>query len=254
MLVAEYDPVHVAPADADNARAAGLALESDQPEGFLDAGVDEKIRSAVDRGQFVRVRAVGHPVDAPGAFAKLHDGRPLHPVANAEQMVFSGRTRMQDRKCAEERPHILFLRETPDIEEQARRLGNPDPGAGFCPVGDVGDENSGIDAEIDRVKPLDPPCAKQAGQNRAGHERAFKAVVEGLDVALADVIGDRDRDAPKKFCNCPDVGFGEMRMIKPDDRDIEAASGGHGFPCHLVGVAGFDDVRAFFFERLLDQV
>ena len=50
--VAENDAVHVAAANPDDRRAARLAFQRHQAEGFLHAGMHEQIRRAVEPGEF----------------------------------------------------------------------------------------------------------------------------------------------------------------------------------------------------------
>ena len=45
-----------------------------------------------------------------------------------------------------------------------------------------------------------------------------------------------------------------MGVVKSDYGDIESASGGHGFPRHLIGVSRLDDVGHFLFQNLLNEM
>ena len=161
---------------------------------------------------------------------------------------------MQDGERLEESPHVFLLGEASDIEKQPGGLRDLQPLASPGPIGNIRNKNPRVHPEVHLVNPLNPPCAQQARQDRAGHERAFETVVERLDILAADVVGDRDGNPSEKLGHRPDIGLGKMRVIKPDHRDIQASAGGDGFPRHLVGITGFDDVRALALERLLDEV
>src|ERR1043166_6704391 len=60
-LVMKYEIVHCGAADADDGSAAGLTLQCDQTERFLNAGMNKHIGGSIKLGQLARLRAIRNP-------------------------------------------------------------------------------------------------------------------------------------------------------------------------------------------------
>ena len=121
-------------------------------------------------------------------------------------------------------------------------------------VGGLGAENLVIHSKVDGMGILDAPPSQESGQDWTRNEGAFESVVKSGDVFSTGLLCDRDSERPHELSHGAEDGFRKVRVVKANNRDIEATTGGDGLPCDLIGVAGFNDIGSFFFQDLFDEV
>ena len=128
-LISMHDAIHVAAADADDRRAASLRLERHKPEGLLHAGMDEEIGGAIERGEAVRIGAIGQMSDwrlvigderfEVAALQAIADDEQMKPPRKLPTSAQTPRT-----ACA-----YFFLRQPPDVKQQRAPAESPNSAA-----------------------------------------------------------------------------------------------------------------------------
>ena len=197
-LVGEDDAVHVTAADADDGCATRLALEGDEAEGFLHAGVDEKIGAAVEACELASVALVGEPMDVFVFFAQACEVAAFGAVAGDKQ----GEARISELgERIKEGGYIFFGRETSDIEEENFVLGDTEGFAhlGIFVRGGCGVEEFGVDAEFAEAGVVHAPVLHEAGEGGGGDDGGGEAVVEFAHVATGHIARDVDGDMAEEF-------------------------------------------------------
>ena len=121
-------------------------------------------------------------------------------------------------------------------------------------VGRFGAENLVINSEVDRMGILDTPPTQESSKDWTRNEGAFESVVKRGDVFSTGLLCDRDGERPHELSHTAQNRFRKVRVVKTDHRNIEATTGGNGFPSDLIRVAGFNDVGPFFFKNLFNEV
>ena len=114
VLIREDNAVHVTAADSDHRCAAGLALEGDETEGFLHAGVHKEVGSAVNPSELLAVALVRQPMDASIALAQARQVAPLGAIADHHQR--EARI-IQFFKSIKKRGDIFLRCEATDVEQ-----------------------------------------------------------------------------------------------------------------------------------------
>ena len=105
------------PLDADAGQSARLRLEHDEAEGFAHAGVDEEIGRVVVIGEFRVVLDVGAPRERAGLVPRGRQDAAERTVADDDEMVRVGMTRVQRLEGREQHFDIFLRRKAADVEQ-----------------------------------------------------------------------------------------------------------------------------------------
>ena len=117
-LAAENDPIHVAAANANHRRAAGLALERGQTERLLHARMNEQIGRAIKRASSSESVQYCRQVTMPDAFLQSAQLRALQAVADHQQVIALRIALGEQREGGEQSLRVLFLGQPPDVEQK----------------------------------------------------------------------------------------------------------------------------------------
>ena len=86
-----------------------------------------------------------------------------------------------------------------------------------------------------------------------GTSVASNAIVEIGHIPRREIHDRFARGPPEIFSGAAQIRFRKMRVIKRDHRNSQRPAGSDRFPCDLIRIARFDDVRALALQDFLDR-
>src|ERR1043166_6428778 len=100
-------------------------------------------------------------------------------------------------------------------------------------------------AEFYDVHIAHTPFSEQASKSGVCDKCRRETVVQFANITAGELHYPAGRSFAEKLRARAQMRFGEMGMIKTDDRNVQHSTRGHRVPTERKGIAGFDDVRTF---------